>query len=99
MKEELVKLFSTGKYKFGIREAKKRLFNSEAKLVLVSNNIPILMRKELENLSKIRNVPLIELKMDSVELGKYLGRSHAVGVITVIDLGTADVKRIKNGDN
>ena len=99
MKEELVKLFSTGKYDFGVRNAKRKIFSSEAKLILISNNVPKLIKKELENLTKLKAIPLIEINMNSVELGKYLGRAHAINIITVVDLGTADIQRIRNGNN
>ncbi len=50
-------------------------------------------------MANLSNIPLIKLSMDGVELGKYLGKAFSVNIITVTDIGSADIERIKHGNN
>lgn len=78
----------TGEVHFGVRQAKKAAANSTAQLIIVPENIPDGVFKELQGISK---VPLVRFKGTNFELGTVCGKPFSVSALTVIEAGDSDI--------
>lgn len=67
----------------GYRESVKFIKLNQSKLIVVSNNIPENMRKELEHVSSLSNSKLEIFDGNSREMGTFCGKPFPVSVIAI----------------
>lgn len=82
----------SGKYTLGINQAIKTIRDGQAKLVLLSNNLPPLVSSQIEYMCAIGGTTVKNFASSSKELGIALGKKYNVGVMSIIDPGDADLK-------
>lgn len=86
------RILESGKVEFGSRKTVENLANGGAKLVIISSNCPD--KKKIEENSKIAEIPLLNSKMTSLQLGEMCGKPFLVSSICVLDAGAVNIKEI-----
>lgn len=89
----------TGKVELGTEKAKKLALLGGAKLIMLATNIPKNALRDIEHYSKLSNVPIIEFRGTSIELGTICGKPFPVSVLSVIDEGHSDILKALPGEN
>ncbi|MEM5879062.1 MAG: 50S ribosomal protein L30e [Candidatus Aenigmatarchaeota archaeon] len=83
LEEEIINANKSGKIILGYRESKKFIRTNDAKLVVVANNIPEKIRKEIEHEIKIAGVKIEIFNGSSKDLGVLCGKPYPVGVLVI----------------
>ena len=87
----------SGKVRMGFNEASRLLKLDKPKLVVLSENCPEDLRREIAYYCKLTNVPFIVYPGSSWDLGALCGRPHMVAILTIIDPGDSDILKIVEG--
>jgi len=88
MHRALRQVVQTGEVHFGVRQAKKALRDSTARLIVVPENIPDSTLDELRNISQ---TPMVRFAGTNFELGTVCGKPFSVSALTVIEAGDSDI--------
>ncbi len=91
LERELRNLIKTGKYYLGTKQTLKALKLGKAKLVVMAENTPPDIRRQVEYYAKLSNTPVIVYKGTSVDLGLAIGKPFRVSLIAVIDEGSSRI--------
>ena len=91
LERELRNLIKTGKYYLGTKQTLKALKLGKAKLVVMAENTPPEIRRQVEYYAKLSNTPIIVYKGTSVDLGLAIGKPFRVSLIAVIDEGSSRI--------
>lgn len=89
--EEIKRAVESGKVVLGTDRSLKLLRAGKVKMVIVASNCPARVRKEVEYLSKLFDIPLLRYPGTSVELGTAVGRPFSVNVCSVLDPGNSNI--------
>ncbi len=81
--EEIRSAVSKGNVIIGYRESIKYLKSNTPKLVVIANNIPERMRKNLEDVSSVSGARVEVFEKDSVSLGVICGKPFPVSVLVI----------------
>jgi|YelNatPaOPRAMG01_1025707.scaffolds.fasta_scaffold03997_8 large subunit ribosomal protein L30e len=81
--EEIRSAVSKGDVIIGYRESIKYLKSNVPKLVVIANNIPERMRKDLEDVSRVSGAKIEVFEKDSVTLGVICGKPFPVSVLVI----------------
>ena len=84
----------TGKVEFGTRTCKSLAAHGKTKLILVAGNCPIGLKNEITELCKHSNIPCIEVKYPSLELGSLAGKPYPVLMMAVIEPGDSEILKL-----
>ena len=79
-----------GKSAVGAKESLAAVKGSKA--VLCTRSIPAALGSRLREEAKKHGVPVVELTLSSVELGRMVGRPYKVSAIAVRNVSDSDVK-------
>ena len=91
LERELRNLIKTGKYYLGTKQTLKALKLGKAKLVVMAENTPPEIRRQVEYYAKLSNTPVIVYKGTSVDLGLAIGKPFRVSLIAVVDEGSSRI--------
>ena len=83
----------SGKVMLGFKNTLKIALNGEAKLVIVAGNCPQEKARDLKHYSKQANIPLLEFKGTSLELGAVCGKPFPVSALSVLEEGDSDIMK------
>lgn len=90
--DKLPLAIQTGNVLFGFKECIKSLMNFTCRMVVVTGNVPPLMRKQLEYYAYLNdNIPIYSFEGTNNDLARSCGKLHRVAVISIIDDGEADL--------
>ena len=81
----------TGKVIIGSRETKRSIVHGEGKLVIMANNCPEDVVKDMEYYSNLSNIPILKYAGTSIELGEVCGLPHSISMMVVISEGNSDI--------
>ena len=81
----------TGKVSFGAESSKTSLLNKQAKLVIIAQNCPEEIKNDVDHYATLSQIPILEYKGSSLDLGAVCGRPHFVAVLTVHEMGDSDI--------
>ncbi len=81
--KEIQDAIKAGQVLFGYKESIKSLKLGEAKFVVVSNNMPGEMKKEIEHNANIGKVKVDVFAGNSRELGTFCGKPFPISVIVI----------------
>jgi large subunit ribosomal protein L30e len=81
----------TGKTSYGVESTKKALLNKQAKLVIIANNTPQTIKEEIGYYAGLSEIPVLEYKGSTLDLGAVCGRPHFVSSLTIYELGDSDI--------
>ncbi|MFH1750712.1 MAG: 50S ribosomal protein L30e, partial [Candidatus Micrarchaeota archaeon] len=88
----------TGKVELGTQKARKLALLGGAKLILIASNIPRESYLDLGHFAKLSNVPVIEFKGTSLELGTVCGKPYPVSALSVIEEGHSTILKALDGE-
>jgi len=83
LEETIQSANKTGNVIIGYRESKKYIKLNSAKLIVMANNIPEKMRREVEHNAKIAGVKVEVFTGDSKQLGVFCGKPYPIAVLVV----------------
>jgi large subunit ribosomal protein L30e len=83
LEEEILNANKTGNIILGYRQSRKFIKLNKAKMVVVANNIPEKMRKEIEHNAKVAGIKLEVFDKGSKELGILCGKPYPVSVLVI----------------
>jgi len=89
--DELKMLLKTGKVMFGSKKAIKAAMLGKAKMIIIAENVPPNIRRDIEHYAKLSGIPIYVFKGTSVDLGTLCGRPHVIAAITVLDPGDSNI--------
>ncbi|HLC48185.1 MAG TPA: 50S ribosomal protein L30e [Candidatus Norongarragalinales archaeon] len=88
----------TGKVELGSKKARKLALIGGAKLIILANNMPKDTLRDIEHYSKLSNVPILEYKGTSIELGTICGKPFTVSVLSIIEEGHSEILKALDGE-
>jgi len=83
-KELLKKALSEGRVVIGSRQVLKKLKMSDPELVVIANNCPENIRKDIEYYCKLGNVRLEVFDGSGRELGVFCGKPFPIAALAVV---------------
>jgi large subunit ribosomal protein L30e len=81
--EEIRSAVSKGDVIIGYRESIKYIKSNTPKLVVIANNIPDRMKKNLEDILAVSGAKLEMFEKDSVSLGVLCGKPFPISVLVI----------------
>jgi len=84
-------VIKSGKYVLGLQQTLVSLRNGSAKLIIIANNCPSLMRAQVEYYAHLAGVSVHHYKGNNIELGTACGRYFRICVVSVTDAGDSDI--------
>ena len=88
------RVMKTGKVEIGSRSSLNSIKNGEAKLVIISLDCPRNIRNDVMHYSKISEIPVLEYKGTSLELGEVCGKPFMIANLIVLDPGTIKISEL-----
>lgn len=73
------------------RSVKMALNGGGAKLVIVSENCPEMVKGDLKHYCKLASIPVVEFEGSSVELGTVCGKPFPVSALSVLEAGNSGI--------
>merc|ERR1711957_817208 len=90
----LALVMKSGKYTLGYKTVLKSLRSGKSKLVIISNNCPVLRKAEIEYYAMLSKAGVHHFSGNNVDLGMTCGRYYRVSCLSITDEGDSDI--IKN---
>ncbi len=88
---------SSGKVIFGSKRAIKAVKKGTAALVILANNCPDEIKKDILYYSAISNINLVILDVNSIDMGRILGKPFFVASMTIQDPGDSEILKLTEG--
>ena len=88
---QLKLVVSSGKYVLGTRQTIRALRAGVAKLVLISNNCPPLVKSEVEYYAMLSRTLVHHYSGNNTALGTACGKFFRVSVMVINDAGDSDI--------
>lgn len=95
---ELNKVRNTGELVYGAQSTIKELQKNNAKIVLIAKYGKKEIVERLKYFCKIADVPFFTFPGDVQELGETCDRSHVMSALSILEPGTSDILKLKEGD-
>lgn len=89
LKKELEIINNTGKMVVGFRKSLITTLQKKSRVVIVANNCPPELRREIEIASKVTKTQLINSELTAKEISTALGRPYGASVLAITDPGTS----------
>ena len=83
LEEEILNANKSGNIILGYRKCRKFIKLNKAKLLVIANNIPEKMKKEIEHNAKIAGIKTEVFGKGSKELGVLCGKPYPVSVLVI----------------
>jgi len=80
----------SGKVDFGARRGMK----TDAKLYVIAQNTPERIRVDVRKQAKEKNIPLVEFRGSTMQLGAVCGKPFPVSVLSVYEEGTSNIMNL-----
>ncbi len=91
---ELRTAMKTGKIILGYKQTLKACMFGKAQLIIVANNAPERIKKEIIYYAKIAQVPVYIFPGSSWDLGGLCGKPFMVSSLAIIDPGESEILRL-----
>eukprot|EP01063_Lacrimia_lanifica_P027323 TRINITY_DN3822_c0_g1_i5.p1 TRINITY_DN3822_c0_g1~~TRINITY_DN3822_c0_g1_i5.p1 ORF type:complete len:108 (+),score=63.08 TRINITY_DN3822_c0_g1_i5:59-382(+) len=89
--QRLQLVVKSGKYSLGQRSALGSLRGGKAKLVIVSNNCPAILRSTLEYYAMLAKSSVLHYNGNNIDLGTACGKTFRAHVMTITEAGDSDI--------
>jgi len=89
----------TGKVLFGSKSAVKAAKLGRAKLIIVAENCPEQVRRDIEYYARLSDIPVVEFKGSSYDLGLVCGKPFMVSALTIRDPGLSRIMELVEGES
>ncbi len=81
----------TGEVIFGERETLRAVRNNEVKLVIMAENCPPELERDLKHFARLCDVSVYEFSGTGVELGSVCGKPFIISMLGVVKAGDSDI--------
>lgn len=81
----------TGKVELGSGKAKKVALLGGAKLLVLANNLPKQVLRDLEHYARLSAIPVLEFEGSSIELGTVCGKPFPVSALSIMEEGNSQI--------
>ena len=88
---QLALVMKSGKSSLGYKSVLKTLRQGKAKAVILSSNMPIVRKSELEYFAVLANIKTIEFQGNNSDLGTACGKLFRISVMAIEDAGDSDI--------
>jgi large subunit ribosomal protein L30e len=88
---QLAIVMKSGKTSLGYKSVLTAVRNGKSKALILSNNLPILRKSQLEYYAVLANVKTISYGGNNSELGTACGKLFRVSCISINDAGDSDI--------
>jgi len=94
LRRHLEVISRTGKLIMGFRQTYLSILHRKSRLVILANNCPPNLEKEIRIACKMTGTPLLKVDISGKELGFIARKPFSAAVISVIDPGSSDILEI-----
>ncbi len=94
LETQLKLAMETGKVKLGSNSAIKLLKLGKAKLLIIANNCPENIRKDIEYYASLTETPIYKFKGNNKELASLCKKPFPVSVLTIEDPGESRILEV-----
>lgn len=84
----------TGKVSFGANSAIQSTKTGKAKMIVLAQNCPEEIRKDLEYYCKLSNIPLIVYKGSSTDLAAVCGKPFLLSALTIREPDDSEILKL-----
>ncbi|MGD2142192.1 MAG: 50S ribosomal protein L30e [Candidatus Bathyarchaeota archaeon] len=88
---ELRMAINTGRVFLGSKVAVREMRRGRAQMAILSSNCPQETKEEIQNFGKLSNIPIIQHRKDSVDMGILCGKPFPVSTIVINDPGDSRI--------
>lgn len=85
---------NTGQTLFGVKEVKRSVADSSAKLIIVASNCP---ETALLKTNKFEDVKVYQFKGNGHDLGSAAGKPFSISAMSIIKAGESNILALKEG--
>ena len=91
LNSQLALVMKSGKVFLGFKSVLKAMRNGKAKAILLSNNLPVLRKSQLEYLAVLSKVKTIPYNGNNSDLGTAAGKLFRISCMCICDPGDSDI--------
>lgn len=88
---QLAIVMKSGKTSLGYKSVLNAIRNGKSKAIILSNNLPILRKSQLEYYSVLAGVKTVTYAGNNSELGTACGKLFRVSCLAINDAGDSDI--------
>ena len=88
---KLALVMKSGKYVLGYKSTLRALRSGDAKLILLSNNCPVVRKAEIEYYAVLAKAKVVFYQGNNTALGTACGRYHRCSTLAILDAGDSDI--------
>ncbi len=88
----------TGKVLFGAKSAVRSAKLRKAKLIVLAENCPESIRRDIEYYCKLSRIPTVTYGGSSKDLGAVCGKPFMISALTIRDPGKSTILKLVKGD-
>ena len=93
LRRHLEVIARTGKMIFGFRQSLLSVLHRKSKLIILANNCPPKLERELAIACKMAGIPYLKVPIPGTELGYMAGKPFSTAVISIINPGNSTLLR------
>jgi len=86
----------SGKVSIGYKQVLKTLRNGKAKALVLSSNLPLVRKSELEYLAILAKIKTIDFNGTNSDLGTACGKLFRISCMAIQESGDSDILNIEN---
>ncbi len=91
LNSQLALVLKSGKVNLGYKSVLASLRNGKSKAIILSNNLPVLRKSQLEYLAVLAKVKTIAYNGHNSDLGTACGKLFRISCMSVEDPGDSDI--------
>ena len=88
---QLALVMKSGKTSLGFKSVMASIRDGKSKVLVLSNNLPILRKSQLEYLATLAKVKTISFSGTNTDLGTACGKLFRISVLSVNEAGDSDI--------
>ena len=91
---QLALVMKSGKVSIGYKQVLKILRTGKAKAIVLSNNLPLVRKSELEYLAILAKIKTIDFNGTNSDLGTACGKLYRISSMAIQEVGDSDILSI-----
>ena len=98
---QLALVIKSGKFSLGFKNTMRAIRNGEAKAIVLSSNLPLLRKAQIQYLCMVGKIKIIEYNGTNTDLGSACGRLFRLSCLSINEPGDSDIlqeKKSKRND-
>ena len=89
--QQLAIVMKSGKTAIGFKSTLASIRNGKAKAVILSNNLPVIRKSQIEYYAVLGNVKTISFNGNNNELGTACGKLFRISTMCINEVGDSDI--------